>query len=181
MRWDELDKEACSIAQCVAVVGDRWNIMLLRDCFLGVRRFDDFQARLGIARHVLAGRLKALVEEGILCRVAYHEGRTRYEYRLTPAGMDMYPIIMAMVVWSERHRASPAGRSLLYRHKHCGKHFDAQMVCSECGEPLDPRHVEVAVGPGMPPDQWSRHTPAKLMRSAGGSSAAETAADEIEP
>jgi DNA-binding HxlR family transcriptional regulator len=159
MRWDELDQEACPVARCVAVVGDRWNLMLLRDCFLGVRRFDDFQERLGITRHVLADRLKGLVVAGILHRVPYHEGRLRHEYRLTPAGVDLYLVIMAMAGWSNKHRAGPDGRAVLHRHQDCGHHFDARMVCSECEEPLDPRRVSVELGPGMPPDQASRHEP----------------------
>ncbi|MFV3127180.1 winged helix-turn-helix transcriptional regulator [Niveispirillum sp. KHB5.9] len=159
MRWDELDQEACPVARCVAVIGDRWNLMLLRDCFMGVRRFEDFQARLGITRHVLADRLRGLVAADILRRAPYHEGRTRYEYRLTPSGMDLYPVIMAMVTWSNTHRLGAEGRPLLYRHKGCGKHFDAKLVCSECGEALDPRHTNVEMGPGMPSDQMLRHAP----------------------
>ncbi len=159
MRWQELDREACSVARCVAVVGDRWSLLVLRDCFLGVRRFDDFQQRLGITRHVLADRLKGLVEEGVLKRVAYQQRPERFEYRLTEAGRDLYPVIMGLVAWGNKHRSGARGRPALHRHKACQHHFDAVMVCSECGEPLDPRQVEVEPGPGLPRNQQLRHLP----------------------
>lgn len=159
MRWQELDREACSVARCVAVVGDRWSLLVLRDCFLGVRRFDDFQARLGITRHVLADRLKSLVEEGVLKRVAYQQRPERFEYRLTEAGRDLYPVIMGLVAWGNKHRAGARGRPVLHRHKACQHHFDAVMICSECNEPLDPRQVEVEPGPGLPRSQQIRHLP----------------------
>lgn len=160
MRWDELDREACSVARCVAVVGDRWSLMVLRDCFLGIRRFDDFQGRLGITRHVLAARLKSLVDEGVLRRVEYQQRPARFEYRLTQAGLDLYPVIMGLVSWGNKHRAGARGRPALHRHKRCGHLFDVVTICSECGEPLDPRQVAVEPGPGMPQAQRSRHMPA---------------------
>ncbi|HVJ53742.1 MAG TPA: helix-turn-helix domain-containing protein [Aliidongia sp.] len=148
MRWRDLDREACSVARTVSVIGDRWTLLILRDCFLGVRRFDQFEERLGITRHVLADRLRKLVEEGVLRKSLYQERPSRYEYRLTPKGIDLHPIMMAVVHWGDTHMAGEAGRPALHRHKDCGQFFDPVTICSACGEPLDARHVEVHRGPG---------------------------------
>lgn len=150
MRWQELEDEPCSVARSLAVVGDRWTLLLLRDCFLGVRRFEQFQERLGITRHLLAARLKSLVAEGILIKRAYQQAPVRHEYRLTEAGRDLYPVLMALIAWGNRHRAGSKGRPVLHVHEACGQTFDAVMVCSECRQPLDPREVRVLPGPGMP-------------------------------
>jgi DNA-binding HxlR family transcriptional regulator len=148
MRWNELDQEACSVARAVAVIGDRWSLLILRDCFLRIRRFDDFQARLGITRHVLADRLKKLVDLGVLCRVRYAERPARYEYRLTEKGIDLYPVLLALVHWGDRYMVTPEGPPLLHRHKNCGALFEPVMVCSVCGEKLNAREVVPETGPG---------------------------------
>jgi len=88
MRWNELSEENCSMARTVSVIGDRWTLLILRDCFLRVRRFEDFQERLGITRPILASRLKKLVDEFVLTKVPYQQRPVRYEYRLTPKGLD---------------------------------------------------------------------------------------------
>ena len=148
MRWSELGGERCSIARTVAIVGDRWTLLILRDCFLRVRRFEEFEARLGITRHILAGRLKKLVSEGVLRKVAYHERPVRYEYRLTQKGLDLYPVLMSLVHWGDTYTTGKAGRPLLHQHLRCGRQFDPILTCSECGEALDPREVRVMPGPG---------------------------------
>lgn len=150
MRWDELDKEACSVARTVSVIGDRWTLLVLRECFLRVRRFEEFQTRLGITRHLLADRLRKLVKAGVLQKVAYQDRPKRYEYRLTDRGLDLHPLLMAIVHWGDTHMAGKRGRPLLHRHKACGKDFDPVTVCSECGEPIDARGVQVHPGPGAP-------------------------------
>jgi DNA-binding HxlR family transcriptional regulator len=150
MQWSDLDKQTCSMARTLSVIGDRWTLLILRDCFLKVRRFDDFQARLGIGRPILADRLQKLVDACVLTKVAYQRSPTRFEYRLTPKGLDLYPVIMAIVHWGDTHMAGDRGRPLLHRHTPCGHLFDPVQVCSECGEPLDPRTVEVVAGPGAP-------------------------------
>ena len=147
MRWSELAEERCSVARSVAVIGDRWTLMLLRDAFLGVRRFDDFQARLGISRGIVADRLKLLVDEGVLRREAYQERPPRHEYRLTEKGLALHPVIMAIVHWGDVHYAGEAGPPLLHRHKACGCDFAPVMTCSECGEPITARDVEVRAAP----------------------------------
>jgi len=148
MKWNSLEEEQCSVARTVAVIGDRWSLLLLRDCFLRVRRFEHFQARLGVTRHVLADRLRKLVRYGVLRRVPYQTRPKRHEYILTQKGLDLYPIIMAIVHWGDVHMIDERGRPRLHQHKLCGKMFDPVMTCSECGEPLSPKAVHVHVGPG---------------------------------
>jgi DNA-binding HxlR family transcriptional regulator len=148
MRWDQLEDQACSLARTVAIIGDRWTLLILRDCFLRVRRFDDFQARLGIGRPILADRLAKLVQNGVLEKVKYQEGPTRYEYRLTQRGLDLHPVILSIVHWGDVHLSGEVGRPLLHRHEACGQVFDPVMVCSECGDMLTPQSVQVLEGPG---------------------------------
>jgi DNA-binding HxlR family transcriptional regulator len=156
MQWNSLEDEACSVARTVSVIGDRWTLLILRDCFLRVRRFDDFQERLGITRPILADRLRKLVAKFILAKVPYQERPLRYEYRLTPKGLALYPIMMAIVHWGDVHMADKKGRPLLHLHGACGHDFDPVMVCSECAVALEPRDVQVHPGPGA---RSSRHVP----------------------
>jgi DNA-binding HxlR family transcriptional regulator len=139
MKWDALEEEPCSLARTVAVIGDRWSLLILRECFLRKRRFEAFQASLGITRHLLAERLKKLVRFGVLRRIPYQESPKRYEYILTQKGLDLYPIIMSIVNWGNIHMVDSRGRPMLHEHKKCGKLFDPVMVCSECGEPVRKR------------------------------------------
>jgi DNA-binding HxlR family transcriptional regulator len=148
MKWEDLATEPCSVARTVAVIGDRWTLLILRDCFLGVRRFEAFQERLGISRTIIAERLKLLVDEGVLAKVAYQERPVRHEYRLTEKGLALHPVIMAVVNWGDRFYAGEAGAPLLHRHKACGHDFHPVMTCSECGEAVGPRDVEPHAGPG---------------------------------
>lgn len=150
MQWSELERQPCSVARTLAVIGDRWTLLVLRDCFLGIRRFDDFQARLGIGRPILADRLHKLVARGVLAKVVYQERPARHEYRLTDKGLDLHPVVMAIVHWGDVHMAGAAGRPLLHRHAACGHRFDPVMTCSECGEALRARDVVVEPGPGAP-------------------------------
>lgn len=130
------------------MIGDRWSLLILRDCFLRVRRFEEFQSRLGVTRHVLADRLKKLVRFGVLRRSPYQENPTRYEYILTQKGLDLYPVVMAIVHWGDTHMVDERGRPMLHQHKNCGKMFDPVLVCSECGEPIVAKEVHVHAGPG---------------------------------
>jgi DNA-binding HxlR family transcriptional regulator len=148
MRWNQLEAQPCSLARTVAIIGDRWTLLILRDCFLRVRRFDDFQARLGIGRPILADRLAKLVQGGVLEKVKYQECPTRHEYRLTPMGLDLHPVILSIVHWGDIYLSGEAGRPLLHRHDACGQVFDPVLTCSECGEPVTPQSVQVLEGPG---------------------------------
>ena len=151
MRWRDLKNEDCSMARTLSVIGDRWTLMVLRDCFVGVRRFEQFEASLGITRHVLADRLKKLVDEGVLTKVPYGEAPVREEYRLTERGFDLYPVMLSIVQWGDRHMADERGAPIVRRHKTCGHVVEGRMVCSDCGELLDARDLTVEPGPGFTP------------------------------
>jgi DNA-binding HxlR family transcriptional regulator len=148
MRWNELASENCSLARALAVVGDRWTLLILRDAFLKVRRFDDFQSRLGIARRVLTERLAGLVADGVLEKLAYQDRPARYEYRLTKKGLDLYPVILSLVHWGDAHYAGEQGPPILHRHQSCGHDFRSILTCSECGERVEARSVEARTAAG---------------------------------
>ena len=148
MRWDELKTETCSVARTVSVIGDRWTILILRDAFMRVRRFEDFERRLGITRHVLADRLRKLVRLGVLRRVPYQHKPPRYEYRLTPKGLDLQPVLLALVRWGDTHMAGDGGRPVLLENRDCGQVFEPVVVCSHCGGPVDAHNVRTRPGPG---------------------------------
>jgi DNA-binding HxlR family transcriptional regulator len=137
----------CSVAQCLEVVGEWWSMLILRDVFMGVTRFDDFHERLGISRNILNQRLNTLVETGVLRKVPYSEHPPRYDYRLTDKGRDLWPIITAMRQWGDRYYA-PDGPPIRVTHKACGEISDAVMICSACGEPIGARDVTAVPGPG---------------------------------
>jgi DNA-binding HxlR family transcriptional regulator len=137
----------CSVAQCLEVVGEWWSMLIVRDVFLGVTRFDEFQERLGISRNILNQRLNHLVDADVLKKVAYSEHPPRYDYRLTDKGRDLWPVLTAMRQWGDRH-AAPDGPPLQMTHNGCGEIADAVMVCSSCGEPIGIRDVRAVPGPG---------------------------------
>jgi DNA-binding HxlR family transcriptional regulator len=146
MRWNDLADEHCSLSRSLAIIGDRWTLLILREAFLRVRRFDDFQARLGIARRVLAERLAGLVDDGIFDKIAYQDRPVRYEYRLTEKGLGLYPVILSLVHWGDEWLADGRGAPMLHRHKGCGHDFRSVLTCSECGEPVGARDVEARPG-----------------------------------
>jgi DNA-binding HxlR family transcriptional regulator len=146
MRWESLQKENCSLARTLSVIGDRWTLLILRDAFLRVRRFEDFEKSLKIARRVLSERLALLVDEGILARVPYQERPVRYEYRLTEKGLDLYPAILSLVHWGDKHYAGRNGPPLLHTHLKCGHDFRSVLTCSACGEAVGAREVSVRAG-----------------------------------
>jgi DNA-binding HxlR family transcriptional regulator len=137
----------CSVAQCLEVVGEWWTLLILRDVFLGVTRFDQLHQRLGISRNVLNQRLAHLVEHGVLAKDAYSEHPPRFDYHLTEKGRDLWPVLTTMRQWGDKH-AAPAGPPLELVHKRCGEITQAELTCSECGEPLGPRDVRAVTGPG---------------------------------
>jgi DNA-binding HxlR family transcriptional regulator len=147
MRFPEVGNENCSIARTLAVLGERWTLLVLRQSFLGSKRFDEIQGRLGIARNVLADRLQTLVGEGILERRQYQERPPRFEYKLTKKGRDLYPVLVALMEWGDEYNA-PHGAPLELVHNTCGKKTQPRFTCSECGEPIDPREMTPQPGPG---------------------------------
>jgi len=142
------ESQNCSIARTLEVLGDRWTILLLRDAFLRVRRFEDFQRDLGIARNVLADRLQRLVDEGILERRRYQERPERFEYRLTEKGVDLWPIMISLMQWGDHHYPAEGGRPRVVRHRGCGGEVTKHLTCSKCGAELGARDAEAVYGPG---------------------------------
>jgi DNA-binding HxlR family transcriptional regulator len=137
----------CSIAGTLEVVGDRWTLLVIREAFQGTRRFDDFLANLGLARTVLTDRLNRLVDEQILERVRYQRRPDRYEYRLTQKGLDLFPVIVALLAWGDRYVMG--GRPpLVFRHRGCGGEVTDRRVCARCGQEVSPGEVEPRPGPG---------------------------------
>ena len=119
MRFEDLADQPCSITRPLTVFGDRWTFVIVKQAFAGVRRFEDFQASLGISRGRLSDRLDRLVEHDILRREPYRNGRTRHEYRLTQKGLDLYPVLIAIRDWGDAYMA-PDGPPVNYRHTTCG-------------------------------------------------------------
>jgi DNA-binding HxlR family transcriptional regulator len=137
----------CSVAQCLEIVGERWTLLIVRDLLLGVSRFDAFEARLGIARNVLAQRLAYLQENGIAERVPYQNNPVRYDYRLTAKGRDLGRVVTAMREWGDRW-AAPDGPPVLLIHDTCGRPTTLVPTCSYCGERVRRDQVHHEPGPG---------------------------------
>lgn len=137
-----------SIERAAAVLGDRWKILILREAFYGVRRYGELVRNLGIARNVLAARLKQLVADGLLERRLYRTDPDWYEYVLTGAGRDLYGAIAALLRWADVHLPCAGQAELRLRHRPCGHLTHARVVCAHCGEQLDPREVDVAAAGG---------------------------------
>jgi DNA-binding HxlR family transcriptional regulator len=155
MRRKSFEDMNCSVAQTLEVVGEWWTMLIIRDCFLGVTRFDDFHQRLGISRNILTDRLEHLVERGVLVRVPYQEHPVRYDYRLTDKGRDLWLVLTALRQWGDTWEAAE-GAPLVVEHRACGHEATVLPTCSSCGEPLDARSVHALPGPGSanrPPDE----------------------------
>lgn len=143
----------CTVGRTMAILGERWTVVVLREVFLGVRRFDDIRRHSGIPRQVLTDRLATLVERGLLQKVPYQVAgaRTRHEYRLTPMGLELQPILLAIAQWGDRHLADPDGAPLEFVHRDCGDPVHVELRCA-AGHPLeDPREVTSTPGPGARP------------------------------
>lgn len=151
MKWENVGNLPCSVARTLSVIGERWTLLIVRNAFLGQRRFDDFQANLGLTRHVLAERLNRLVEEGVLRKEAYQDNPPRHEYRLTEKGRDLYPVLLALTAWGDKWKDEGRGAPLVFHHKACGKVFTPVLNCSECGETVTAFDVIPMAGPGLQP------------------------------
>ena len=148
-----LDRTRCSVAGTLAVVGEKWSLLVLREAFLGVRRFADFQRILGAPRAVLTDRLATLVEQSILRRVPYQaEGeRQRHEYRLTEKGRDLLPAVIALMQWGDKWEADRAGPPVEVVHRDCGHPVELTLRCSDDQTPLTAHDTEPRPGPGSRP------------------------------
>jgi DNA-binding HxlR family transcriptional regulator len=141
----QFSAENCSIGRTLEIIGERWTILVLRESFFGVRRFDEFQRNLGIARNILAARLQTLVGAGLLERRRYQERPERFEYRLTEKGRDMYPAMIAIKAWGDKYAADPEGPSVTLMHD--GHEFTPDIRCAECGEHVSARDITPLPGP----------------------------------
>lgn len=131
-------RDNCAVAQTMSVIGERWTLLVLREAFLGVRRFEQIQRNTGIARNILSDRLGTLVLHGILRRELYQERPERHEYRLTEKGLDLYSVLLAVMDWGARHAG---GEAIALTHKGCGATMMPRLGCPECGEPVGARDV----------------------------------------
>lgn len=141
MRWDSVKTMNCSVARTLSVVGERWTMLILREAFLGRHRFDEFQQGTGIARNILSSRLRDLVRDGILDRVRSDGDNGRIEYRLTKKGLDLYPIMIAMMRWGDVWLSDESGPPLTLIHRTCGAKTSTNLVCSHCGEQIVAREM----------------------------------------
>ncbi len=148
MKHSELARNNCSLSRTLAIIGERWTLLILRQFFLGLRRFDDLQATLGIARNILADRLKTLTEAGIVERRRLKDtGGHATEYRLTQKGRDLYPAIACLLEWGDTYMMEPTGPSVERIHKQCGHSTHPKLTCEHCGEAFTAHDVELAPGP----------------------------------
>lgn len=148
MQRTSLADMPCSIARTVDLAGEWWTPLILRDVYLGLTRFDDIQANLGISRKVLAGRLERLVDGGVLERRPYQERPPRHEYVLTTKGLDLVRAFFALMAWGDRWTAGGAGPPMRLRHDSCGELATPEVACSHCGKPLTAESVTPEPGPG---------------------------------
>lgn len=160
MLRSDYEGQNCSVARALELVGERWTILILRDAFYGVRRFDDFQRRLGIARNTLQSRLERLVDAGLMRRVSYQRKPQRFEYRLTRAGVDLWPTVVSLMHWGDVHATPEGGPPIRLFHKDCGGPVDDRRRCAKCAAELEPWDVEPRPGPGATPEQSAALTSA---------------------
>jgi DNA-binding HxlR family transcriptional regulator len=146
----DYDTANCNIGSALAIVGEKWTFLVLREAFNGVRRFDDMRRRTGAPRQVLSHRLAHLVSEGILRKSPYQEPgqRPRYEYRLTEKGIDLFPVIAALLAWGDKHAGAPGGPSVTLTHRDCGADVGLQLACADGHVLGSARDVTPVPGPG---------------------------------
>ena len=149
---NDYEGQNCSIARALEVVGERWTLLIIRDVFLGIRRFDDIQRDLGVARNILQARLTRLVEEGILVKRPYHQRPLRCEYRLTEKGADLWPVLVALLQWGDRY-ALEGERPMVLQHRGCGGELDDRRRCVACGADVSVTEaVAIRTGAQRPAD-----------------------------
>jgi DNA-binding HxlR family transcriptional regulator len=140
---------ADSVGRTLSLVGERWTIMILREVFFGVRRYGQLARNLGIPRPTLSLRLRKLVDAGVLDRALYSRDPDRHEYRLTKAGRELFPAVIALMRWGDDHLAGPEGPPLVLRHETCGNSTHPHLTCDVCGEAINTRNVTPERGPGF--------------------------------
>ncbi len=148
MKRTQFADQPCSVARAMDIVGELWAFMIIRNVFLGVRRFEGLRANLAISRKVLTERLELLVARGILDRRQYQDRPPRHEYRLTPMGVDLFPVLMALARWGDRWLDGGTGAPIEFVHRKCGRATTARVVCAHCGEDIGAHNVQPRLGPG---------------------------------
>jgi DNA-binding HxlR family transcriptional regulator len=136
----------CSIARTLELIGERWTLLVIRDLFNGNRRFDGLQASLGIARNVLASRLSRLLDQGLIEKRRYRERPPRYEYFLTEKGLDLWPVLVSLLAFGDKHLAPPGGPPVRIVHKGCGGTIDDRRFCTGCGAAVEVREARAVSG-----------------------------------
>jgi DNA-binding HxlR family transcriptional regulator len=149
MKWSQINEQSCSIARSAAIFGDRWTLLILRDIFWKVTKFSELQKSLGITKHRLSDRLNRLVDSGVLYKDLYDENRQHFEYKLTEKGLDLYPIMLAIVNWGDKWEGDLDGPPVHYFHTTCGEAGTAHVACSICGEAMNVNNTSGALGPGI--------------------------------
>lgn len=152
MKLKSFETMNCSLAQTLEIIGERWTLLILRDAFFGIRRFDQFQNNLGIARNILSARLKKLVDEGILDKTAT-PGDSRHEYRLTDKGLDLQPVLLAMTHWGDQYRPHPDGDRLIFIERTTGQAIEKMAVRAADGKRLKPKEIKAMPGPAYRNDR----------------------------
>ena len=142
--------QVCSIARSLEIVGERWTLLILRDAVLGLERFEEFQAKLGIASNVLTNRLKRLCDEGVLERVPDPQRPGRPKYILTDKGRELARALIVLMKWGDRHYPTPNGPPRLTLHTGCGGNIGPDFLCDRCGQHAGPGEIELRPGPGAP-------------------------------
>jgi len=146
----DYDTANCNIAAALSIVGEKWTFLVLREAFNGIRRFDDMQRRTGAPRQVLSSRLARLVSEGILRKQPYREDgqRARSEYRLTEKGIELFPVIAALLAWGDKYAAWPGGPAVELTHRDCGAPVHLELACTDGHVLGSARDVTPVPGPG---------------------------------
>lgn len=148
MDWTEVDSDLCAVTRAMEVLGDRWSVLVLREIFNGVRRFDDIQGHIGVSRSVLSGRLRDLVEYGVLRKTEYQPegGRVRHEYRLTEMGRSLQVVMQSLMEFGDRWLTDTPGSTLEVRHKACDAQVHVRSVCDEGHVITEPRELYAQLG-----------------------------------
>lgn len=156
LKPEKFDPLRRSVGHILDVIGEGWSILIIREAFLGTRRFEEFQGRLGIARNILTARLKKLCANQILDRVPVKEGARRHEYILTSKGKDMMPLLVALTQWGDKWVFGENNEPVVFLDRERGQPISPVQVYSARGEVLRPRDIMISAGPGATPEARER-------------------------
>jgi DNA-binding HxlR family transcriptional regulator len=157
MGIDELDEQVCPVARAIALVGDSWTLMVLRELFLGVRRFEEIRGHTGMSPQLLSRRLRELTDAGVVKRRPYQDRPKRFEFVLTEKGLDFWPVVVALRGWGERWATNEFRKPLItLTHRDCGHVVEPAVTCPECAEPLHARAVSAQMSKAMVRDRAAR-------------------------